>query len=262
MRKSIKLFFLFFIINWMQETEFRVNLIINSLMSIGWAFSFLLFTQIIFGHVNSIGGWTKPEVMLLVVTQTLSWGLLTIAVLPGMDNLSAKVKQGNLDQLLTKPISPRYLLAVSDQNIDGIARIPVLIATAILLSRNLNTVPSLPTFLLYLVMVVLGTFILYNVFFIIHTTVFWLVDLSNIGHLNNIIADTAQLPPEAFNIKVRIFLGYLIPTIFIAAVPTRILLGSPGLPSLLLAIAVASVTFVLSQRFWNFALRHYSSASS
>ena len=262
MKKSIKLFMLFFKINWMQEAEFRVNLIVNSAMSVGWAFLMLLFTQIIFGHVSTIGGWTKQEVMLLVITQGLSWGLFTISLLPGMDSLSNKIKQGNLDQLLIKPVSARLLLAVTEQNMDGLLRIPVLVFVLILKANSFGITPSLFTFVIYLLMILLGVFIIYNVFFILYTSIFWLVDLSNIGNLNSKIAETAQFPPEAFSLKVRIFMCFFIPTIFIAAIPTRILLGGPIILPFLLAIAVAVITFALSQMFWNFSLRHYSSASS
>lgn len=262
MKKAIKLFILFFKINWMQEAEFRVNLLINSLMSVGWAFLMLLFTQIIYGHVSTIGGWTKQEVILLVITQAISWGLLTIALLPGIDSLSNKIKQGNLDQLLVKPVSSRLLLAISDQNMDGLLRIPVLVVILIIISRNLLIIPTMVTFMFYFTILILGVFIIYNIFFMIYTSVFWLVDLSNMGSLNSKIAETAQFPPEAFSLKIRIFMCYLIPTIFMAAVPTKILLGGHIWPSLILTIIVAIVTFVISQIFWNFALRHYSSASS
>lgn len=258
MKRYIRLFLVFFRINWMQEIEFRVNFIVNSLMSLGWIISFLLFTQIIFGRVNAIAGWTKPEVILLVVTQALSWSLLMFSAIPGMDKLSEKIKRGDLDQLLTKPVSPRLLLAIGSQNADGLMQIPILFIMISILSGNNN--PSILGS--YLVLVLLGSFILYNVFFVIHTTAFWLTDLFNIGHLIESFASTGKLPPTIFKEKVRVVLCYLVPTVFIAAIPTRVLLGDPILPSLLLSSIVAIITFVISQMFWNFALRHYSSASS
>jgi ABC-2 type transport system permease protein len=76
------------------------------------------------------------------------------------------------------------------------------------------------------------------------------------------LASTGKLPPTIFKEKVKVVLCYLVPTVFIAAIPTRVLLGDPILPSLLLSTVVAIITFVISQMFWNFALRYYSSASS
>lgn len=262
MKKAFRLFWLFFKINWMQEAEFRVNLFVNSLMSVGWPFLMLLFTQIIFGHVYSVGGWTKPEVMLLMITQAISWGLLTITLIPGMESLTNNIKQGTLDQMLAKPVSARLLLAITEQNMDGLLRIPVLIITAITISKNLVNVPTPSMFLAYWATLFIGIFIIYNIFFMIHTCVFWLVDLSNMGNIISKIAESAQMPPEIFIPKIRMVLCYLLPTVFMAAIPTKILLGGPIWPPLILAIIVAIITFVISQMFWNFALRHYSSASS
>lgn len=262
MKKSLKLFILLFKINGMQEAEYRVNMVVNSLMNIGWILSYIIFTQLIFGHVTSIAGWTRPEVVLLVITHILSADLLMFSVLPGLSNLTEKIKRGSLDQLLTKPVSPRLALAIFDQNIDDSVRMPILVILLIILSRNINPIPSALVYITYFVLIILGSFILYNVFFILHTTAFWLIDLFNIDHLTNNISGVAQIPPDAFSIKIRLVLCYLLPTVFIAAVPTRILLGGPILPSLILAIIVAIITFIISQMFWNFALKHYSSASS
>ncbi|MDP1743501.1 MAG: ABC-2 family transporter protein [Candidatus Amesbacteria bacterium] len=258
MKRIFRLYLVFFKVNWMQEIEFRVNFAVNSMMSVGWILSFLLFTQIIFGRMNAIAGWTKPEVVLLVITQAFSWSLLMISAIPGMDKLSEKIKRGDLDQLLTKPVSARLLLAIGSQNADGLLQIPLLFIMISILSKN-----NSPLILMsYLLLVMLGSFILYNVFFMIHTTAFWLTDLFNIGHLIESLASTGKLPPTIFKEKVRVVLCYLVPTVFIAAIPTRVLLGDPILPSLLLSTVVAIITFVISQMFWNFALRHYSSASS
>lgn len=259
MKKFVRLFFIIFRINLMQEIEFRTNLFVNSLINVGWVFSFLLFTQIVFGHVSAFGGWNKAEVMLLVVTQSLVWGILMFSVVPGMAELPKKIKQGSLDQLLTKPVSARLMLAIYNQNIDdGLAHLPVLFILVIVLSHNLNLIILFS----YLLLIILGTFILYNAFFIMHTTAFWLIDLSNINHLSSTLSEVGKYPPEIFTGKLKLFFCYLIPTIFMAAVPTRVLLGEPILPSLILAITVAVITFVLSQWFWKFALKHYSSASS
>ncbi len=262
MRKAIRLFFIFFKINWMQETEYRVNLLVNSLMGIIWSFTFILFVQVIFGHVRSIAGWTKLEIMLLSVTQMLTWGVMNISLLPGMSNLSGKIKQGSLDMALVKPVSPRLLMAIADQNIDGLLYIVVLFVTAMTLANNINNSLLGLSIGGYILLVILGAFILSNVYLIIHSTAFWLIDLFNISHLNSTIANSAQFPPEIFNPKIRLVFCYLIPTVFISTVPTKVLLGGSILPSVLLAVIIAIFTFIISQMFWNFALRHYSSASS
>lgn len=262
MKKALILFFGFFKINWMQEAEFRVNLIINSLMELWWSVLFLFFSQILFGHINSIAGWHKNEVMLLIVTRSLAMGLLRAFLMPGVEHLSERIKSGSLDMLLTKPVSARLLLSISEQNMDTYIRTMVSLILVVVLTIKMGFDLSIIKLLSFGIVIILGVFSLYNVFFIMNTTAFWLTSLFNIGHLNNSLTDVAQFPPEAFEARVRAVLLYLVPTIFIAAVPVKILMNGPILSSLFLVILTATVSYVISQMFWNFALKHYSSASS
>ena len=262
MRKSIKLFLLFLKVNWMQEAEFRVNLVINSLMELWWSVLFLFFSQVLFGHINSIAGWQKNEVMLLIVTRSLAMGLLRAFLMPGVEHLSDKIRSGSLDMMLTKPISTRLLITISEQNMNTYLRIVVSIVLIIVMTSRMGYGLSFINLVSFGFVMILGVFSLYNVFFIMNTTAFWLTSLFNIGHLNNSLTDVAQFPPEAFETRVRAVLLYLVPTIFIAAVPARILMNGPILSNLIFVIITAFVSFVISQMFWNFALRHYSSASS
>lgn len=262
MKKTRALFWQFFKVNWMQEAEFRANLIINSIMELGWSLLFLLFTQVLFGHVQAIAGWQKNEIMLLVVTRSLSMGLLRAFLLPGIERLSQKIRTGSLDMMLTKPVSTRILLAISEQNMDTYLRTLVSAILVFGIASNMGLSISPIQFLSFWTIIILGIFSLYNVFFIMNTTAFWLTNLSNIGHLNNTLTDVAQFPPEAYEKRVRLTLLYLVPTIFMAAIPTRILLGSSFGQPLFLVTIFAVGTLVLSQWFWKFALKHYSSASS
>jgi ABC-2 type transport system permease protein len=221
-----------------------------------------MFVQVIFGHIRAIAGWSRLEIMLLSVTQMLTWSVMNYSLVPGLSSLIEKIKQGSLDMVLVKPVSSRLLMAITNQNIDGLFPIVVLFITALAIAKNTTGELAYVTIGAYAILILLGTFILSNIFWVIHSSAFWLTNLFNIGHLNNTIASSAQFPPAIYNPKVRLVISYLIPTVFTAPIPARVLLGDPALPSIILAIIVAALTFVISQFFWDFALKHYSSASS
>jgi len=71
-----------------------------------------------------------------------------------------------------------------------------------------------------------------------------------------------KFPVDIFKGFFRIILIYVVPVAYIATFPVEALLGKVGWERIIPAIFLAVGTFALSQWFWNFALRHYSSASS
>ena len=59
-----------------------------------------------------------------------------------------------------------------------------------------------------------------------------------------------------------IFFSVFIPIAFITTIPSEVFLGLSQLWKILLEVIVASVFLITSRKFWLFALKFYSSASS
>ena len=58
------------------------------------------------------------------------------------------------------------------------------------------------------------------------------------------------------------FFSIFIPVAFITTIPSEVFLGLSQLWKIFLEVIVASVFLITSRKFWLFALRFYSSASS
>lgn len=245
----------------MGEMEFRFNLVIWSVVNIFWAAIFIFMINIIYGHVNSLAGWSKQEATVLVMVQSLFISFLWAFVLPNLKELSNLIRTGGLDFLLLKPLNLRFLTSVKVQEFDMYLRALVLVVVLSIYVPPLFH-PTLTSALNFTALLILGVIIFYNVFFMFATTNFWLINIFNIDHLYSAITDIATFPSGIFTGLLKITFVYLLPTIFIATIPTQALLGKTGLESVLIALGVAIVTYFVSHKFWNFALRHYSSASS
>ena len=59
-----------------------------------------------------------------------------------------------------------------------------------------------------------------------------------------------------------IFFSIFIPIAFITTIPSEVFLGLSQLWKILLEVIVATVFLITSRKFWLFALKFYSSASS
>jgi ABC-2 type transport system permease protein len=94
------------------------------------------------------------------------------------------------------------------------------------------------------------------------TLAFWFVKVDNLAELFNAFYEAGRFPISVYRGLLRAFLTFVIPIAFITTIPAATLLGRAGTTDITWALALAAVLFVFSNRFWNFALRHYSSASS
>jgi ABC-2 type transport system permease protein len=61
---------------------------------------------------------------------------------------------------------------------------------------------------------------------------------------------------------VRALLTFIIPVAFVTTFPASALLGRLDSTTAWIGVLFAIVFFIASNRFWNFAIKHYSSASS
>jgi len=104
--------------------------------------------------------------------------------------------------------------------------------------------------------------ILYSLWFFICTTTIWFVKTWNAIEVLRSFLYIGRFPLNSFSLSLRIFFSIFIPIAFITTIPSEVFLGLSQLWKILLEIIVASVFLMTSRKFWVFALRFYSSASS
>jgi ABC-2 type transport system permease protein len=83
--------------------------------------------------------------------------------------------------------------------------------------------------------------------------VIWMYrDLMNLG----------KLPVDVYKQPLRGILTFLVPVALMVTVPAKVAMGLFTLPNIAISLAGGMLIFYLSLRFWKFALRYYTSASS
>src|SRR5205814_9889825 len=76
--------------------------------------------------------------------------------------------------------------------------------------------------------------------------------------------DIACYPDVIYPRRFRLIFGELVPVVFVASLPARVLINPLGqpFPLMLQMVAASFIIFWSSRLFWRFALKRYSSASS
>ena len=115
---------------------------------------------------------------------------------------------------------------------------------------------------LCLITIICSICILYSLWFLISTTTIWFVKTWNATEVLRSFLYIGRFPLNSFSLSLRIFFSIFIPIAFITTIPSEVFLGLSQLWKILLEIIVAILFLFNSRRFWLFALKFYSSASS
>ena len=121
---------------------------------------------------------------------------------------------------------------------------------------------TLSFLILSLVTISCSICILYSLWFFISTTTIWFVKTWNAIEVLRSFLYIGRFPLNSFSFSLRVFFSIVIPIAFITTIPSEVFLGLSQLWKILLEVIVASVFLITSRKFWLFALKFYSSASS
>lgn len=127
----------------------------------------LLMFQAIYSQVNSIGGWSKGQIIIFIGTFSLINALNMVIFFFGINNIPSKIKSGELDHYLTKPISPLLRLTFEDVNPGSI---PLVFASIgiILYGTSISQISVTPAKLIvFILLVLLITLLWYDIELII-----------------------------------------------------------------------------------------------
>lgn len=111
--KYIKIYFKLFKFGFILATAYRASFLIEILVELGYQIGFILFFVGVLMNVKSIGGWTYHEVMFLaglsIVVSEVTLGAIYVF---NLSRLPEKIKNGEIDTILLKPINSLFYLSL------------------------------------------------------------------------------------------------------------------------------------------------------
>ncbi len=111
-------------------------------------------------------------------------------------------------------------------------------------------------------MLVAGAVIIYAFWLILATLAFWFVRVENILVIFQSMYEAGRWPISLYPGWLRYGLTFIVPVAFATTVPAEALTGRLTGQTLLGAVALAVVLFVVSRVFWRFGFRQYSGTSA
>lgn len=253
---------LFFRVGAMNELQYRVNFfvqLVQSLVAIGTG---LVALALVFTHTTQLGGWTAPELLIVMGIHVLMGGIINTLIQPNMQRLMEDVQQGTLDYALTKPEDSQLIVSVREiriwQTVDVIVGLIVIVFAGLQLETRIGIGQTLA----FVLVLLLGATMIYSFWLIVTTGAFWVVRMSEIAELFQGLYAAGRYPVGIYPGWLRTSLTFLVPIAFAVTVPAEALTGRLNWQTLLGATGLAFILLLLARLLWRIGLTRYSGASA
>jgi len=261
-KKYFKVYKNFLFTSLASEFEYKTNILIDLITAILSLIGSIFLLSIFFQNKGSIGGWEFEEALIIQGIYTILNGITNTLFNPNLTEIVKHIREGTLDFVLLKPIDSQFFISLKKINPSGFLEI-ILGFCLLLFCIRLNQINLNFSFLtLSLITLICSICILYSLWFFISTTTIWFVKTWNATEVLRSFLYIGRFPLNSFSLSLRIFFSIFIPIAFITTIPSEVFLGLSQLWKILLEVIVAIVFVMTSRKFWFFALRFYSSASS
>lgn len=235
--------------------------IIGKVLRIGLT---LVFFQAIYLHTSILAGWNYSDILVLTASYfTVEAVIITTFHRNLMFWLPARLQDGSFDFFLTKPISP--LFQTSFKIIDAFditaSSTSVILLWWYIFSKQIIT-PSFLEIGVFLILSAIAVIFVFSLLLIIASASFWTITATGTGRLFESVFRAARFPGDIFKGPARIALLYIVPVGLVVSAPADVLLGKFVWSHISFLIIFTAILSFTAFRFWNYALRHYSSASS
>lgn len=247
--------------NFVREAVYRTNFLTMMAVDLIWiGVEFSLFT-VIYANTQTLGGWTKPQIYFFLGTFFASDALFTTFFQRNFWNFSDLVNRGELDILLTKPVSPLFLSLTRFISITASFNFFLGIAIMIRFSEAAGFAGGWRWGLVGFWLMV-GLFSAISLRFLFSIWIFWTERSWALSRMYYQFFSFATKPDTIYPAAIRYVILTALPFAFIGSIPARALLKGLEPWEYGLIFGVLSCFTVLNTYLWKQGLKRYQSASS
>lgn len=228
----------------------------------GKVIRFVFFTLFIFFLVkgaNNLAGYNINQVIFFFLTFNLI-DIISQFLFREVYRFRSLLVSGDFDLILVKPISSLFRVLVGGADVIDLVTIPPLIAAVVWVGGLLN--PNIYLVVLYILLILNGLIIATAFHIAVLSLGIITLEIDHTIMIYRDITNLGKLPVDIYKEPLKAVLTFLIPVGIMLSLPAKALMGlvTPG--GVLGAFALGVFLLFLSLKFWNYALRFYSSASS
>lgn len=223
----------------------------------------LLAFAAVYSNVETIGNWGMGEMILYIGTFSLLNAVSMTICFFGINAIPYKVRSGELDVYLSKPVSP--LLRLTFENVSP-GSIPLVIMSICIILYGMS-ISDMELkggrVAAYIFWLLIMQILYYEMEVIIRSVSLYVVSMARIEQIEEAGLELCmKLPGIAFYGIYKVIFYLLLPYGIMATLPVQSLIGEMNLRLGCYAVAVVALFSLLTCVMWKNGLKHYNSASS
>ncbi|OGM26661.1 hypothetical protein A3D00_00995 [Candidatus Woesebacteria bacterium RIFCSPHIGHO2_02_FULL_38_9] len=220
---------------------------------------FLIFIYFLLKGTNNLAGYTLNQTIFFFLTFNFV-DIVSQFLFREVYRFRPLLVSGDFDLVLMKPFNALFRVLMGGADVIDLITIPPLIFAVIYVGKLLN--PNILNTVYYILLLING--LLIATAFHIAVLALGVITLE-VDHTIMIYRDFVALgkfPVDIYREPVRSILTYLIPVGLMVTLPAKALIGLVSPVGVMLTFTFGIVTIFIAKRFWNYALKFYTSASS
>ncbi len=259
---TLRLIRTFIKVNVQMSLAYRSEAVIEFLLDLMWLGWELLSLQIIFGNTQSLGGWSKGDLIALMGVLLMVNTFMSALIWPNTDFFNAAMHDGSLDYMLLQPVNNLFLVTFSRISIWRIVDLIVAIILIVIGVRmagdivtpfNLDDLPTVDHFGIARSLQPLDR--TDRLHLLVHQVRQQRNDTASADRYGT-------LPDHSISVVARIIVTFIIPIGLATTIPVQALRGELNLQQVFIFLSVSIVTLLVASQVWKLGIKRYSGASS
>ncbi len=221
----------------MSAAIFRANFILMLVQSIINSCMSVLCVEFIYGSVDTVAGWNKHEMIILICTS-----LVVNQLYRGFINLNqlrfvSSVSSGAFDKMLLKPVPILFQINTGTIDISSLLSAAAPLGIICIQMIRLGAGVECLAIILYIVFVINGLIVLASFMLLLYSLAFFFIKIDGLNNIYYMMMSIAEKPKEIFshNSVVRGFI-FIIPAIPLSNAPVGILLHKGNIDYVILSL--------------------------
>jgi ABC-2 type transport system permease protein len=220
---------------------------------------FLVFLTFLLKGTETVAGYNLNQTLFFFLTFNLI-DIVAQFLFRDVYRFRPKLVSGELDLIMAKPTNVLFRVLLGGADVIDLVTIPPLIFAIVFVGRMLN--PNLGQVVLYLLLTANGLLISAAFHIAVLSMGILTLEIDHTIMIYRDILNLGRLPVEIYKEPIRSILTFLIPVGLMISLPAKSLMGFTKPSVILISFLIGILGIYLSLKFWNKAIRNYTSASS
>ena len=251
-----------FSLSLVREAQFRGHFLTTVVIGLAQILLGIVPVLVLFDYTGDIHGWTRADVIVVLGVQQALMGMIGMIISHNMWAMMESVRNGELDQMLIRPVDAQFYAATRWIRPDQIFNVLTGLAIVLIGLANGRGVPGPAAWLQGVLIFLCGFVMIACLYMAVAYCAFWTQSMASAALVVSDILEAGRYPVWFFPLAMRLVLTWIVPIAFATTFPAEALTHGVSWWLVPGSIAFAALALAALRALWNVAIRQYASANS